>query len=135
MCPVSMCSKGNGNLPGRKAFSASRSRTTESLPPENSSAGRAHSAATSRRMKIASDSSQSRWLRVMTALIGVSFLSALSMSVAIRASGSRASIWMTRLPACRPHSFESDDSHHQRPARTSSPGRTARVQGSQPMDG
>src|SRR5690606_13090319 len=47
----------------------------------------AHSAATSRRMNIASDSSQSRWLRVMTALMGVSFLSALSMSVTARASG------------------------------------------------
>mgnify|MGYP006957372981 CR=1 FL=1 len=23
---------------------------------------------------------------------------------------------MTRLPACKPHSFESDDSHHHRPA-------------------
>ena len=31
--------------------------------------------------------------------------------------------------------LESEDSHHQRPARRSSPGRKARVQGSQPMDG
>ena len=37
--PVSMCSSGNGKRPGRNAFSARRSRTTESLPPENSSAG------------------------------------------------------------------------------------------------
>ena len=36
---------------------------------------------------------------------------------------------------CRPHSRWSGDSHHQRPARTSSPGWTARVQGSQPMLG
>ena len=33
--PVSTCSTGNGNRPGRKAFSASRSSTIESLPPEN----------------------------------------------------------------------------------------------------
>ena len=62
LCPVSICSSGNGNRPGRKAFSASRSITMESLPPENSSAGLCHSAATSRRMWIDSDSSQSRWL-------------------------------------------------------------------------
>jgi hypothetical protein len=37
--PVSMCTSGKGNLPGRKAFSARRSSTTESLPPENSRAG------------------------------------------------------------------------------------------------
>ena len=36
---------------------------------------------------------------------------------------------------CSPHSFVSRDSHHQRPARLSSPGRIARVQGSQPMLG
>ena len=36
---------------------------------------------------------------------------------------------------CKPHSFESRDSHHQRPARLSSPGRIARVHGSQPMLG
>ncbi len=40
--PVSMCSSGNGKRPGRKAFSASRSSTSESLPPENSSAGLRH---------------------------------------------------------------------------------------------
>ncbi len=36
---------------------------------------------------------------------------------------------------CRPHSLDSGDSHHQRPARTSSPGAMARVQGAQPMLG
>ena len=36
---------------------------------------------------------------------------------------------------CRPHSLAVPRSHHQRPARGSSPGRTARVQGSQPIDG
>ena len=36
---------------------------------------------------------------------------------------------------CRPHSFESLFSHHQRPERLSSPGSTARVQGAQPMLG
>src|SRR3546814_8853946 len=40
-----------------------------------------------------------------------------------------------KLPACRPHSLASFCSHHQRPARSSSPARTARVQGSQPIDG
>src|SRR5712672_704840 len=63
LCPVSICISGNGNFAGRKAFSARRSRTMESLPPEKNSTGFAHSPATSRRMKIASDSSQSRWLR------------------------------------------------------------------------
>ena len=36
---------------------------------------------------------------------------------------------------CSPHSLSSALSHHQRPARISSPGRTARVHGAQPMLG
>ena len=36
---------------------------------------------------------------------------------------------------CSPHSLCSGCSHHQRPARTSSPGATARVHGAQPMLG
>ncbi len=67
LCPVSMCISGKGKRPGRNAFSARRSSTTESLPPENSRTGFSLSAATSRRMNIASDSSQSRWLRWITA--------------------------------------------------------------------
>src|SRR6266705_1181922 len=63
LCPVSTCMSGNGNFAGRKAFSARRNSTIESLPPEKNSTGFAHSPATSRRMKMASDSSQSRWLR------------------------------------------------------------------------
>jgi hypothetical protein len=35
--------------------------------------------------------------------------------------------------SCSPHSLVSEFSHHQRPARGSSPGFTARVQGAQPM--
>src|SRR5665648_1060292 len=35
---------------------------------------------------------------------------------------------------CNPHSFFSSFSHHQRPARGSSPGWTARVHGAQPME-
>ena len=46
--PVSTCRTGNGNAPGRNALIASWSRTSESLPPENSSTGRSSSAATSR---------------------------------------------------------------------------------------
>ncbi len=61
--PVSTCMSGNGKRPGRNAFSASRSSTIESLPPENSSTGRSSSAATSRMMWIASASSASRWER------------------------------------------------------------------------
>ena len=38
-------------------------------------------------------------------------------------------------PTCRPHSFDSGVSHHQRPARTSSPATTGRLHGAQPMDG
>ena len=43
----------------------------------------------------------------------------------------------TRLPSgptCRPHSFDSGCSHHQRPARTSSPATTGREHGAQPME-
>ena len=61
LCPVSMCMTGNGMLAGRNAFSASASMTIESLPPENSSAGRSNSAATSRMMWIDSASSTSSW--------------------------------------------------------------------------
>ena len=58
--PVSMCITGNGSFAGQNAFSASRSITMESLPPENNSAGRSNSAATSRKMWIDSASSVSR---------------------------------------------------------------------------
>jgi len=43
----------------------------------------------------------------------------------------------TRRPpgdTCRPHSRASSFSHHQRPARTSSPATVGRVQGAQPME-
>src|ERR1700693_6585554 len=49
--------------PGLKAFDARCSRTAESLPPLKSRTGRSDSAATSRMMKMASDSSRSRWPR------------------------------------------------------------------------
>ena len=39
------------------------------------------------------------------------------------------------LCRCRPHSFLDSCSHHQRPARSSSPTFTARVQGAQPIEG
>src|SRR5947209_19243888 len=52
---------GKGNRPGRKAFSARRNSTIESLPPLNSSTGRSNSAATSRKMWIDSASSVCRW--------------------------------------------------------------------------
>ncbi len=61
LCPVSTCMTGNGILAGQKAFSASASMTMESLPPENSRAGRSNSAATSRITWIASASSTSSW--------------------------------------------------------------------------
>src|SRR5574343_1135838 len=48
--------------PTPKAFSAHLSMNSESLPPENSRAGRSKAAATSRRMKMVSSSSASRWL-------------------------------------------------------------------------
>jgi hypothetical protein len=59
--PVSTCMTGNGKRPGRKAFWARWSSTTESLPPLKSNTGRSNSPATSRMMKTASDSSSSRW--------------------------------------------------------------------------
>ena len=37
------------------------------------------------------------------------------------------------LPACKPHSFIVDSSHHQRPSRSCWFGNTGLVQGSQPM--
>src|SRR6266545_2358994 len=46
---------------GQNAFSASRSMTAESLPPENKRTGFSNSAATSRKMCIDSASSASRW--------------------------------------------------------------------------
>ena len=47
---------------GKNAFSASRSMTMESLPPENSSTGRSNSATTSRMMWMASASRVCSWL-------------------------------------------------------------------------
>src|SRR4051795_12795124 len=64
LCPVSTCMIGNGNGAGRNAFSASRSSTIESLPPENSSTGRSSSAATSRITCTDSASSSRSWDRV-----------------------------------------------------------------------
>ena len=43
--------------------------------------------------------------------------------------------WLALTLVCRPHSRLLLCSHHQRPARMSSPGRMARVQGSQPIEG
>ena len=58
--PVSTCMTGNGSRAGPNAFSARRSMTIESLPPENSITGRSNSAATSRMMWIDSASSARR---------------------------------------------------------------------------
>ncbi len=60
--PVSTCSSGKGSLAGKNAFSARRSMTMESLPPENIRTGFSNSAATSRKMWIDSASSWSSWL-------------------------------------------------------------------------
>ena len=54
--PVSTCMSGNGKRAGRKAFSARRSSTIESLPPLKSRTGRSSSAATSRMTWMASAS-------------------------------------------------------------------------------
>ncbi len=59
--PVSTCITANGNFAGWNAFSASRSSTIESLPPENSSTARSTSAATSRITWMASASRARRW--------------------------------------------------------------------------
>src|SRR5450759_2149051 len=58
--PVATCSSGNGTGAGQNALRARCSSTAESLPPENSSTGRADSATTSRMTCTASDSSTSR---------------------------------------------------------------------------
>src|ERR1700722_7764229 len=62
---------GNGSCWGAKALTARCSRTAESLPPEKSRTGRSHSATTSRRMKMAWDSSRSRWSVVVEGRKGV----------------------------------------------------------------
>ena len=67
LCSVSMCSSVNVGRSGKNALSARCSTTAESLPPENSRATLRHSAATSRRMWMASASSASRWLRTAAA--------------------------------------------------------------------
>ena len=59
LCPVSTCISGNGIGAGQNAFSAMRSMTMESLPPEKSRQGRSNSAATSRMMWMDSASSTS----------------------------------------------------------------------------
>ncbi|GIU89499.1 MAG: hypothetical protein KatS3mg010_0598 [Acidimicrobiia bacterium] len=51
---------GKGSFAGQKAFLATWSITTLSLPPEKSSTGRSNSAATSRMRWIDSDSRASR---------------------------------------------------------------------------
>ncbi len=62
LCPVSTCITGNGTGEGQNALAARCSITAESLPPEKSRHGRSISAATSRMMWIASDSSTRSWL-------------------------------------------------------------------------
>src|SRR5690348_4229110 len=69
--PVSTCMTGNGMRAGANAFSARRSITIESLPPENSSTGRSNSATTSRMMNRLSASRAARcdtlyWARLIT---------------------------------------------------------------------
>lgn len=59
LCPVSTCISGKGIGAGQNAFSAMRSMTMESLPPEKSRQGRSNSATTSRMMWIDSASSTS----------------------------------------------------------------------------
>ena len=134
--PVSMCSSGKGNCAGRKAFSARRSRQIESLPPENSSAGLAHCAG-----HLAQD---------------VDGLGLEPVEVGQRGDGRCQEVKLARsmprfvhgfvavrLPTvrCRRHAdvqaafLGSGLSHHQRPARMSSPAAMARVQGAQPMLG
>ena len=60
--PVSTCMSGKGKRAGRKAFSARRSSTMESLPPLKSRTGRSSSAATSRMTWMASASRICRWV-------------------------------------------------------------------------
>src|SRR5471030_1372941 len=73
------------------------------------------------------------WLLCMTLNCGVTrqyqCVQSAELGAALRSSTS------LMLVTCKPHSFVSRDSHHQRPARLSSPGRMARVHGSQPMLG
>ena len=76
--PVSTCSTGNGTLPGQNALVARCSITTESLPPENSSAGFSNSATTSRMMWIASDSRVSRLERRVETAASVTWVVLLS---------------------------------------------------------
>jgi len=74
--PVSTCSKGNGILPGWKAFWASRNITDESFPTEYNIAGRDDSATTSRRICMLSASNTSRCGNVLLGK-NASFLSSI----------------------------------------------------------
>jgi hypothetical protein len=82
--PVSMCITANGMRAGQNAFSATRSMTIESLPPEKSTTGRSNSAATSRKMWMASASRAWRWLS--------SYVSGAKVTLppAVRSSGAEA---------------------------------------------
>ena len=140
--PVSMCSSGNGNGAGRNAFSARRSRTSESLPPEKSSAGLRALARDfaqdvdrlglepvemmrSRPAPAAARDARSG------AVVECGFGDHVRLSAPVRVR--RRAHDVDRAARCSPHSLCSGFSHHQRPARTSSPGSIARVQGAQPM--
>src|SRR5689334_330743 len=70
--PVSTCMIGKGIRAGQNAFSARRSITIESFPPEKRRTGCSNSAATSRMMKMDSSSSSSRCVRSRVTVIDTS---------------------------------------------------------------
>ena len=116
--PVSMCMTGNGKRAGRKAFSASRSSTMESLPPENSRTGRSNSAATSRMMKTDSASSASRWEK--TGLDGPcgdvgGVDHAHPVGISRSATGRRPGVWARKVGVPRSISAHTDPPSRARP--------------------
>jgi hypothetical protein len=109
--------------------------TSESLPPENSSAGRSKLGG-----HLAQDEDGFFFQRVQVGVaqvVGVRRLGRegrgrfkqLGFGTGVHAGA--PSLVFT----CSPHSLAASSSHHQRPARKSSPRLMARVQGAQPMLG
>src|SRR5574343_1270003 len=78
--------------PTPKAFSAHLSMNSESLPPENSRAGRSKAAATSRRMKMVSSSSASRWL--LLRVCSGSVMAFIRFSVCLSLRAARSNPWI-----------------------------------------
>src|SRR3989338_4673238 len=119
-----MCTSGKGTWP-KKALRASHKSTVESLPMDQSMTNDLNSRYASRKIYTLCDSKASN---LSIVLFIPSHLKGSKVAPAFSEEG-RCYLYFL----CKPHSFCSGCSHHQRPARMSSPGLMARVQGAQLM--